>query len=533
LKIVPKPKIPVKLFNGLFFIFLLSSFGLKAQNYPIYNGYFLNPFSYNPAAAATERIQANAAYRKQWIEIPGSPTILNLSVSTLLNERRAGIGFRASSFNRGFLSSSEVSLAYAYGVPLDKTSRLYFGLSGGFLSNSLNTKDIASTDPALANVASSFTPSASFGMYYKNTNGLNLGLVLPKLISNNSLDANFTFSYFDNVIVTASFSRWDPNPKVIKKGQEKLFVKKKKKTNLPLEAFAIYRYSSIGGLFEATAKYNFNANIWLSGTYRQYAGIIPGIGLHTKDLSFGYFYETGVGGDLPLKTHEIMLSMQFGKEKKFRDQKPAPPVSKIRTNPVRVAAKKPTQKIDTSANHQARFKKEPPKTVAEAPKTNPTKPVVEKPAVTTPPANQPASTNTVQPTKTPATTPPVSAEVHAEERKQLDQHLDDHTDGKHDDTHEHPVNQRHDFVKKGNHHEELELATYVIAGAFQSRANAEHYVAKLKALGYEADFGHLSARNLWYVFVAEETEIPVARQERDELQKNKIFKDVWLLTVQE
>ncbi len=511
---------------------LLSSFGLKAQNYPIYNGYFLNPFSYNPAAAATERIQANAAYRRQWVEIPGAPTIINLSVSTLLNERRAGIGFKASSFNRGFLSSSEVSLAYAYGVPLDKTSRLYFGISGGFLSNSINTKDISSTDPALANVANSFTPSASFGMYYKNTNGLNLGLVLPKLISNTNLDASFAFSYLDNVIVTASFSRWDPNPKVIKKGQEKLFVKKKKKTNLPFEAYAIYRYSSIGGLFEATGKYNFNANIWLSGTYRQYAGIIPGIGVHTKDLSFGYFYETGLGGDLPLKTHEIMLSLQFGKEKKFRDQKPAPPLSKIRTNPVKVVAKKPTQKIDTSANHQARFKKEPAKINTEPAKQTPTPaPAVTKPG-TTPPATSPATTTPSTTTPT-ATTPPVSAEVHAEERKQLDQHLDEHTDGKHDDTHEHPVNQRHDFVKKGTHHEELEVATYVIAGAFQSRANAEHYVAKLKALGYQADFGHLSARNLWYVFVAEETEIPVAREERDTLQKNKIFKDVWLLTVQE
>jgi hypothetical protein len=35
------------------------------------------------------------------------------------------------------------------------------------------------------------------------------------------------------------------------------------------------------------------------------------------------------------------------------------------------------------------------------------------------------------------------------------------------------------------------------------------------------------------VFVAEEKDIPVAREERNTLQKNKIFKDVWLLTVQE
>jgi len=89
-------------------------------------------------------------------------------------------------------------------------------------------------------------------------------------------------------------------------------------------------------------------------------------------------------------------------------------------------------------------------------------------------------------------------------------------------------------VKRGTHHEELEVGTFVIAGAFQSRANAEHYVKTLKSLGYnDADFGHLSVRNLWYVFIAEEAEIPKAQVRRNKLQKNRIFKDVWLLTVQE
>jgi hypothetical protein len=80
----------------------------------------------------------------------------------------------------------------------------------------------------------------------------------------------------------------------------------------------------------------------------------------------------------------------------------------------------------------------------------------------------------------------------------------------------------------------MELGTYVISGAFQSRANAEHYVNTLKSLGYKnSDFGHLSARNLWYVFIAQENQVQDAKKERDRLQKNKIFSKVWLLTVQD
>src|SRR5207253_11075892 len=44
-------------------------------------------------------------------------------------------------------------------------------------------------------------------------------------------------------------------------------------------------------LFEGTCKLNFNSNIWLSATYRQYAGIIPGIGFNFENVSFSYFYE--------------------------------------------------------------------------------------------------------------------------------------------------------------------------------------------------------------------------------------------------
>jgi len=555
-------------FCWLFLLSLLILCGdeISAQNYPTYDGYFLNPFIYNPAAAATDQLKVNASYRRQWFGIPGAPSISSLTASSLLDKTRAGIGFKVSTFSRGFLNSTDASIAYAYGVPLSKTSRLFFGLSGGVLSSTVNLGELNGiSDPALANLGASLIPTASFGMLLTSSSGLNLGFTLPKLVNTQSLESKYSFSYFDNAIVTASFSKWQPAQHSGSKGRGKSY-KSKKGANVPLELFSIYKYSSIGSLFEGTLKYNFNSSLWLSASYRQYAGVIPGIGFSMENVTFSYFYEPGIGGDLPMKTHEFLLSIRFGKDKKFREKAPPPAPSKVPTTQPKVVAKKPEP-----------VKTEPVKKVEEPKKTEPKK-VEEKkiePAVTTPlvvkKAEEPKK---AEPTKVeekkiePAVTVPVIAQkeekkapdvshqprfkrtdpikienatdtaatrkAHLEERKELEKHIEEHAAGKHDDAHNEPVNERHDFVKRGGHHEELDLGTYVIAGAFQSRDNAEHYVKTLKSLGYkDTDFGHLSVRNLWYVFIAQDNDIPNARIQRNKLQKNRIFKDVWLLTVQE
>ncbi len=205
-------------FCWLFLLFvILGGYDTSAQNYPTYDGYFLNPYIYNPAAAATSQLQINASYRRQWFGIAGAPSISSLTVNSLLDKTRAGLGFKVSSFSRGFLNSTDASVSYAYGVPLSKVNHLFFGLSGGLLTNTVNFGEITVSDPALANVSNSISPSASFGILFKNTNGLNLGFTLPKLFNNlTTLDANYSFSYFDNMIITASFSKWEPQPQPAK-----------------------------------------------------------------------------------------------------------------------------------------------------------------------------------------------------------------------------------------------------------------------------------------------------------------------------
>lgn len=95
-----------------------------------------------------------------------------------------------------------------------------------------------------------------------------------------------------------------------------------------------------------------------------------------------------------------------------------------------------------------------------------------------------------------------------------------------------PNAQRHEFVKRGSHPEELNVGNYVINGAFSSKENADRFSKELLKLGFNARYGHLTKKNLWYVYVAQSTDINQAKLDREKYRNLKLFKDAWLLTVE-
>lgn len=516
------------------FICLVFTNMLLGQNYPVSNSYLSNTYLMNPAEAGSSRLHAFLNYRNQWVGMSGAPTITTVGANSLLNNTRIGLGFKFSSFNRGVQNSMDFAGTFAYAVPFENKSKLFFGLSAGALMNEINWAEIEDpTDPALVETASGVTPTANFGMMFQSEQGLHIGFALPKMMAT-SFDNTFAFSPLDNMVFSAYYSKRNDDKVKQQYNNKGKSSSKKKKTlkEVPLEVFALYRYSTIGNQAEGSVKYNFHSHIWLSATYRQYAGLIPGIGLNAGNLMISYFYELGVGSDIPLKTHEIMLGLRLGAENKFKEKIP-PAVAKRAAAQQAIAKTTPPAKTPVPTTSPA--KEAPKPTVKETPPVEkPKEVVVTEPVIAKeePPVTQ-TPTLPLQNTNRSRFAAPVDTLIaaHTEERKELDKHLDDHVDGTHDDEHAHPVNERHEFVKRGTHHEELEEGTFVIAGAFKSRENAEHYAQSLSKMKFEADFGHLSVKNIWYVFVSVESDIEEAKKERNALQKNKIFKDVWLLTV--
>src|SRR5688500_2584525 len=132
-------------------IILMSCLTSKGQNYSIYNSYFLNPYFYNPAEAATDFTYIHVNHRQQWMGIEGSPKITTASFTTLLDNTRTGVGVRGSSYSRGLLQSNDIYITYSYGIPVSPKNTFYFGLSGGAISNNIDVTEIDASDPIIAN----------------------------------------------------------------------------------------------------------------------------------------------------------------------------------------------------------------------------------------------------------------------------------------------------------------------------------------------------------------------------------------------
>jgi hypothetical protein len=96
-----------------------------------------------------------------------------------------------------------------------------------------------------------------------------------------------------------------------------------------------------------------------------------------------------------------------------------------------------------------------------------------------------------------------------------------------------PKPERHEFVKRAHNKNDLEAGTYVIVGAFRSETNAKKFSSELLDMEFtDVDYGFISARSLWYVYVGYSVDVNEARTIRDKYRHEENFKDAWILTVE-
>ncbi|MFZ6011697.1 MAG: PorP/SprF family type IX secretion system membrane protein [Bacteroidota bacterium] len=305
---------------------LICCTSTSAQNYAVYNSYAVNPYLYNPAEVATDYTYLFVNHRQQWMDVEGAPMLSTININTLLNQTRAGVGAKISSFKRGILNTTDLSLTYAYGVPLSQKSTMFLGLSGGAITNSINLTEADPDDPAIANyLANNIQPAANFGMLLKSGSGLNFGVVLPQLFTPKFNSAN-TFentgvSPFDNVIVSAYYRR-KVEGKLVNRSKRGVRAKvKTKEAYAPLEFYLLYKHAKAGNSqFEAMTKLNLSENMWLGASYRQSYGFTGLIGFTFNKFLLSYSYEPGNQPEPVFSkgTHEIQLGLRLGDLKKFK-----------------------------------------------------------------------------------------------------------------------------------------------------------------------------------------------------------------------
>lgn len=320
--------------RNLFFVLLISqtlmaSF-VKAQNFPVYNSYYINPYLYNPAEAASDFAYVFVNHRQQWMNIEGAPVLTTVNFNTMLDNSRAAIGVKMSSFKRGLLSTSDVALTYAYGIGLSKDSRLYFALSGGAITNNINLDEADLSDPAVTNyLADNIQPAGNFGLMLKSESGLNLGVALPQLFTPkfNSASSfeNTSVSPMDNVIFSAYY-RKKLSPKMVERRRKGVNRKVKDEGSYaPLEFYVLYKYAKAGNSqAEAMAKLNLSDHFWVGAGYRQSYGMSGSLGVAFNKFLLSYSYEPGNQPEPAFSqgTHEVQLGLRLGSLKSFRKKSP-------------------------------------------------------------------------------------------------------------------------------------------------------------------------------------------------------------------
>jgi type IX secretion system PorP/SprF family membrane protein len=304
---------------------------LHAQNFPVYNSFYVNPFLYNPAEALTEYTQVFLLHRQQWMNIEGAPTVSALTFNTLLNKSRAGVGGKFSTYKRGLLKTTDFTLSYAYGIPMGQKNWLFLGLSGGAITNTIDVTKISDpNDPAIANyLANNMQLAAGFGALYRSGSGLNIGLSLPQLFPSvynaNASFANTTVSPTDNVFVTIYYKR-KVESKIVSRKKGGLNRKvKTQETIAPLEMYFNYKYSKYGNSqFELLGKLNLTQHFWLGGSYRLPYGFTGNLGINTQRFIIGYSYEPNnqPTDNFSQGSHEVILGLKLGNLKKFKRAAP-------------------------------------------------------------------------------------------------------------------------------------------------------------------------------------------------------------------
>ncbi len=159
----------------------------RGQANPATAFYWENPYAINPASIRTEAMaHFSLSARKQWIGIQGSPATFFATAALYSPRYRMQGGAGIVSDRIGYLHSSELSLSYAYALPL-RNGNMHLGLSIGWQWQGIDREKVAAeeeNDPTLANLPKTRKGwNAGLGVEYAIGSSLTIGAATKNLRS--------------------------------------------------------------------------------------------------------------------------------------------------------------------------------------------------------------------------------------------------------------------------------------------------------------------------------------------------------------
>jgi len=281
-----------------------------SQQNTMVNQYMFAGIVLNPAYAGTHGYkEVKVLHRSQWVGVENAPSTNYIAMHGPWKgkNKNVGTGFSLQHDRIGTSTQTELSGMYSYKIKLGE-GRLAFGLRAGafFTSAQLSEETVfQEKDPLLPNGNNSeiFTNFGS-GLYYY-TKKYFVGLSAQRLITYGTKSGMIKNSdnrqYSDLVTFLYGGYVFDIN--------ENLKFK-------PNALFKVSKASAVG--IDLNTNVLIKEALWIGYSYKVKQGWAIMIQLELFDpFRIGYAYDmhaTNVNG-LPLNSHEIMLSYDFGKTK--------------------------------------------------------------------------------------------------------------------------------------------------------------------------------------------------------------------------
>ena len=260
--------------------------------------YFINPASINDLSLA----EFNMAARKQWIGFPGAPSTLFASGTTYLESMHTQFGIKVLQDKIGVTNTSDIDLAYAYSLELQRNWKLNMGLGVCYqlLSYDMNSLVLPTDDD----------PVIYEKLLKENNFNANLGMELTNKFWKIGASSQNLFSLFSNSkqfvntnFVYAMYREYSHD--YINLGYGACGIQYGNLYQMELNMTGYFKITPQSDAFQVGLFYR---------TWNE-MGAIFGIDL-TKQIHLSYSYDYNVGGisRSSVGTQELILTYKLPKE---------------------------------------------------------------------------------------------------------------------------------------------------------------------------------------------------------------------------
>ena len=289
------------------------------QQEPIYSQYIINPFTINPAVAATEDYyDLQMGYRSQWARLSGAPRSVYLSGHGTINkpfyhqhykaEKRNwhGVGFQLLDDRLGPQQRNTVLLAYSYNMKLAPKTRLSVGTFVGFKSFKVNASHWENLDDPTdavfnADLTTGLVPEVQFGAVLYNEDDYFVDVSIQNLTGGNRAFREVDLNFADADYKVHSYFSAGKTFRAFKE--------------VYITPSTLVRYvPGISLSADINAKFDVFDDYWAGVSVRttKAFNVFAGLNLVDKfDLTFAYEYDTNILNQVQSGTFEIIVGLRL------------------------------------------------------------------------------------------------------------------------------------------------------------------------------------------------------------------------------